>query len=243
MNKIAVLLHVLMWTCVHVLMGGSARAQTSGHLQFQLDPSTGYSYIVDHRFRMQQPEVELGSGPHHFSFWAPQRRVVDTTLTVPEGTTTRVPLTLPYSAEYLTYKQDLLRYKRALRGQHILMVAVNTGCAVWAVSGLVKMNDAQDALSTDRATYTNSVVPSDITYLKDVTIPGHNADFRSGRTTLIVGGIATGLTTAATILLWKRCYKGAPPVFEDKERLRFEGLAWMPLQNGGWMAGLSWTLR
>ena len=50
-------------------------AQSAGKLRFSIDPPTGYQFVLDHKVRMAQQEVELSAGPHHFSFWAPQRMV------------------------------------------------------------------------------------------------------------------------------------------------------------------------
>ena len=95
-----------------VLPMNTAQAQTSGKLRLLVDPGDSYEFVVDHQFRMQQREVELTTGPHHFSFWAPKRMVVDTTLVVEEGRTKSVVLYLPYSKDYLVYQRELQQYQR-----------------------------------------------------------------------------------------------------------------------------------
>ena len=68
----------------------AVQAQTSGKLRLVVDPGDSYEFVLDHQFRMQKREVELLTGPHHFSFWAPERSIVDTTITMAGRTSGRV---------------------------------------------------------------------------------------------------------------------------------------------------------
>ena len=60
--------------------------------------------------------------------------------------------------------------------------------------------------------------------------------------------VSGGLTAASGAAWWylrKARAERKPPVFEDKERARFEGLVWTPDANGQglWLAGFTIPLR
>jgi hypothetical protein len=86
-----------------------------------VDPGSGYAFVLDHQYRMQQREVDLIAGPHHFTFWAPERRMIDTTINVVEGRTREITILLPYSDEYRNYERDL----RDLKKQTLLNVGAS----------------------------------------------------------------------------------------------------------------------
>ncbi|MFT3885898.1 MAG: hypothetical protein QM724_10855 [Flavobacteriales bacterium] len=87
------------------------------------------------------------------------------------------------------------------------------------------------------------LIPADLTYLKQVTIPAHNDDLKKAHTNFIIGCGLTGASAAATAWFWHKAHKLEAPAYEDKEKVRFDGIAWTPLPQGGWMAGLTLTLR
>ena len=99
--------HVRMVTCIAILLACSSAAQTVGKLRLMVDPGNNFQFVLDHKYRMQQREVELSTGPHHFSIWAPQRMVVDTTLIVLPDQSRDVFIRLPFSSEYGAYEQEL----------------------------------------------------------------------------------------------------------------------------------------
>jgi hypothetical protein len=90
---------------------GALFAQTSGKLRLFVDPGNTFEFVLDHQFRMQQRELELVEGPHHFTFWAPERQMVDTTIHVRANMTQDVSLRLPLSDEYRAYLNEYQRYR------------------------------------------------------------------------------------------------------------------------------------
>jgi hypothetical protein len=57
----------------------------------------------------------------------------------------------------------------------------------------------------------------------------------------VAAGVAV-LCAGATAWLYLRSAHRPKPVFEDKEKLRFEGLSWAPGDHGGqWTGGLTWN--
>lgn len=210
-----------------------ACAQGSGKLRLMVEPAKGSSYVLDHSFRLQQPEVELTPGPHHFSFWAPMRRVVDTTLVVEPGRATDVLLQLPVSEEYRSYLAEVDRRRRAKWLQCVLPGAVTVGLGIYGYHRYTKYRDAHDALEADEAFYRSSSSPLALSHLKDETIPAHKETFKAERTKFIVSAGLFGAAALGTAYGILRHAKRPKPVFEDKEKLKFDGLVWMPTRGGG----------
>lgn len=218
-------------------------AQSSGKLRLEIDPAASFTYRLDHQFTMDQREVELLEGPHHFSFWAPQRRMVDTTLTVVGGQTKEFQLRLPFSTEYLVYQRDLDNYRNQMRVMRLVPAAITGGALLYTAFKFAKMKKAHDQLDDDRAAYNDAPSPHAITVLKTETMPAHKEEFDKARTNFAVAAGVTALFTGTTAYLYLRSAKQAKPEFYDAEKLRFDGLSWVPGPNGGtWQGGLTWNL-
>ena len=217
-------------------------AQTSGELRLEIDPPTSFSYRLDHQFTMQRPELELLEGAHHFSFWAPQRNMVDTTITIAGGEARSLALRLPFSKEYLVYQRDLKAFRNDRQVMR-LIPAVATGASLLYTSiRYSKMKKAHDRLDDDRQAYNEAASPNAITVLKSETIPSHEDEFDKARTGYLVAAGVTMLFAAATTYLYLRSAKTKKPVFIDTEKLRFDGLSWTPGTDGGeWTGGLTWN--
>ncbi len=221
---------------------GTLMAQSAGTLYLKVDPAN-FTYRLDHRYTMQKMELELLEGPHHFSFWAPQRRIVDTTLTVVGGQPKEFQLRLPFSAEYLAFQRDLQQFRQDRNLLRVPAVAITGGMVAFTVASWGKLKKAHDVLEADRAEYDRLGSPYRITVLKEQTIPEHKDAFRKAKTQFIVATSATVLCAGATAWLFHRTNNSHRPTYIDKEKLRFEGLSWMPGPNGGtWQGGLTWNI-
>ncbi len=219
-----------------------ATAQSSGKLHLLIDPPTTFSYKLDHKFTMQQSDLELLEGAHHFSFWAPQRKVMDTTITISGGEDRTLALRLPFSPEYLVYQRDLKAYRKDRQLQR-LIPAVATGTSlIYTVVRYGKMKKAHDLLEDDRKAYDEAGAPNAITVLKNETIPSHKDDFDKARTGYRVAVGVTVLFAGATAFMYLRSAKRKKPVFIDTEKVRFDGLSWAPGPNGDeWTGGITWN--
>lgn len=180
----------------------TAQAQTSGKLRLLVHPGDSYEFVVDHQFRMQQREVELTTGPHHFSFWAPKRMVVDTTLVVEEGRTKSVVLYLPYSKDYLVYQRELQQYQRTMRKYRVIPAAITGGAALFTIISYSKAKKAHDQLEEDRTAYDENRSPTRIDVLKYETIPADKDDFKKANTQYLVAAGVTALFAGATVYLY-----------------------------------------
>ncbi len=230
-----------------ILIGASALsclAQTVGKLRLLVDPGGNYQFVLDHKYRMQQRELELGIGAHHFSFWAPQRQIVDTTFNVMEGRTQDVVVRLPYSAEYRQYQNDIDHYRSRMWTHRLIPAVASVGGIAWSVLSYVNFKDAHEKLDQDVADYNAVYVPSELTKLKTVTIPADKDAFSSARTSFYV---STGITTAVllgTAWLWMKSSKRAVPTFDDKEKVKFDGLVMIHDAHGSaWCAAITIPIR
>lgn len=217
-------------------------AQSSGMLHLRIDPPIGYTYRLDHRFTMQKPDLELLEGAHHFSFWAPQRRIVDTTLTIAGGEDKVLSLRLPFSTEYLVYQRDLKAFRNDRRVMRLIPATVTGASLLYTAVSFAKMKKAHDKLGDDRTAYDGASSPNAITVLKNETIPAHRDDFQKARTRYQVAAGITVLFAGATTYLYLRSAKRKKPAFNDAEKLRFDGLSWAPGADGGaWSGGITWN--
>jgi len=233
---------MLIWAHGH--MATFVSAQSTGTLRFRFSPENGVSYVLDGKYRMSDREVTLLEGPHRFVFWAPERRMMDTTLTVLAGRTIEVELALRYSVEYIDHRRAVERYARNLTWARMLPPAVALGTGIWAGASYLRYAKAHQDLKDLEESYRTSADPGGIRRLKAEDIPRAKDVFAKARTGAILSGGAFAASVAATAYLRRRTARSCPPVFDDRERLRFEGLAWVPSNNGGiWAAGLSIQLR
>jgi len=238
----AVGLQWLFAALVSISFGPSTFAQKTGTLRMLIDPATGLEFVVDHKYRMQQREVKLGEGLHHFSVWAPERRVVDTTVFVIADRTSDLVMRLPFSVEYQQYRSDLGRYEDG-KLMRQLSPLVLVGGLVWTGLSVGSYGKAKDQLDEDRTAYDASVDPASINRLK-IDIDQHNADFRKARTSLFAGTALSVVGAGVITYVWHKTKQHRKPTFEDKEKVIFEGLSWMPGQHGGaWCAGVTIPLQ
>jgi hypothetical protein len=223
---------------------GGLRAQASGTIRFDLAPAGTARYVVDGRYRMSERQVDLLEGPHRFVFWAPERRMLDTTINVVGGRVIDVPVTLRYSEEYIAWRKrsDRGRVERAWarHAPPVLMV----GAGAWAIASYVRHGQAFRDLNDLATEYATSVDPGRIADIKAEALPNAKNTLRSTGTGMVVAGGVFALATAATIFLRMRYRDRDVEPFEDRERLRFEGLVWSPIPGGGLLgASLSIPLQ
>lgn len=215
-------------------------AQNTGTLRLLVDPGHNFEFVLDRQYRMQQREVKLGEGLHHFAFWAPERMIVDTNVFVVADRTTDFVLKLPYSPEYMQYRQELAKYETKRRVARTIPTIVTGAGLAWVGLSYAKYQKARDVLEKDKETYDIDVVPGSIRTLKDQTIPQHNEDLRSARTGLYTSIGFTAVAAGVTYFFYRRSTRWERPTLNDKQKVLFEGLTWVPTRNGGFFhAGIT----
>lgn len=229
---------------IQVLLSGTLHAQPTGQLRFRFEPDRGMQFVLDGKYKLVDREITLGEGAHRFTFWAPERLMLDTTLFVEGDRTREVFIRLRYSQDYVDHRRAEERFVKQQRWGTYLPPVITAGAAAWATVSFLNYGKASRELDDLADSYRTSADPGGIQRLKEQEIPDAKADLRSARTQTIV---ATGLfaaSAAATLIIRKRLAERKAPVFEDKERIRFEGLVHQPMGNGGiWSATFSLPLR
>ncbi|MFT3885899.1 MAG: hypothetical protein QM724_10860 [Flavobacteriales bacterium] len=140
-------------------MTGKACAQTTGTLRLFIDPGNNFEFIVDRKFRMRQRQVELASGAHRFTFWAPQRTIVDTMVTIEPGVTRDLVMHLPYAPEFIAYSKRSSAFQRKRNTMKFVPLGITVASAAWTLTRYAKLNDAKNVLDRDQDTYDHAVDP------------------------------------------------------------------------------------
>jgi len=231
--------------CAHAQLSTFVFAQSTGTLRITCEPQATFSYVLDGKYRQKDREITLMEGPHRLVFWAPERRMLDTTISVAPNAVRELRIQLRYSEEFISYNKKLRRYERDNRLLKYGTPALVLGSFAWFGVSVYRGIDAQNDLDRMRTEYAESTNPAGITDLKDAQIPDANKRLRQAR---VMAGVSGGLmigTGALWYYLKKSRSERKPPVFEDKEKARFDGLAFVPSNDGHgvWMAALTIPLR
>lgn len=228
---------------VLVLACADAAGQSTGKVRVFCEPG-GCAYVLDGKNRLSDREVTLMEGPHRFVFWAPERRMLDTTFMVLANTTRELKVQLRYSEEYIEYRRRADRHTRSDRWLRYGPPVVAVGAGAWAGISIKRAIDARKDLDALEDEYYTASYPAGLSDLKDDRIPAANKELRDART---MAYVSSGVFVASAAAAWyvRHKLRKGPPVFEDKEKLRFDGLVWIPGRDhgGAWMASLTLPIR
>lgn len=228
---------------IQVLWSGSLHAQSTGQLRFRFEPDRSMQFVLDGKYKLTDREITLGEGAHRFTFWAPERLMLDTTLFVEGDRTREVFIRLRYSQDYVDHRRAEERYVKEGRWGRYLPPVVTGGAAAWATVSFLNYGKASRALDDLADSYRTSADPGGIQRLKDEEIPSAKSDLRSARTQAFVATGVFAASAAVTLIIRKRLAQRTAPVFDDKERIRFEGLVHQNTGVGGiWSATFSLPL-
>lgn len=227
------------------LSSAMTRAQSTGTLRITCEPQATFSYLLDGKHRMKDRELTLMEGPHRLVFFAPERRMLDTTITIVPNAVNEARIQLRYSEEFVAFNKKLRRYERDDRWLRYGTPVLVLGSAAWLGVSTYQGIDAQRDLDRLRDDYAESTSPAGIDALKEERIPDANKRLRQSR---VMAGVSGGLLVGSGALWFymkKIRAKRPAPVFEDKEKARFDGLAFVPGPDGRgmWMAALTIPLR
>lgn len=245
----ALVLLVLVWALGGT--GSSACAQSSGQLRFRFEPAQGVSYVLDGKYRMAEVELTLLEGAHRFTFWAPERRMLDTTLTVLPNRLVEVPVTLRYTQAFVDHRRAVERHRRQTLWSRWAPPVVTAGAAAWAAVAWSRFVQADKELDDLGDSYRTLSDPRGIERLKTERIPAAKDDFARARTRAYTATGVFVLSAAATWYLNRTVARRPAPQYIDEERIRFEGLVcvpptprpWPAAPAAPWSIGASFTLR
>lgn len=221
----------------------SVMAQGKGSIRLNVVPLEGREVILDGKERSKSSALDLPAGMHRFVFYAPYRSLVDTTVMVLPDTTVMLRLVMPISAEYRAYRsaKQAVAWKKLLwRGVPLICTGVGV---VLTNTALAKNNEAYDALVEAEATYPHLRSAADIEYLKDHHLPELQQDLDDSQRDVVIGAAVTGLGLAATVYGFIRAARMELPTYEDTEKVRFDGMAYIPGPAGGVYASFTLPIR
>ncbi len=219
-------------------------AQSTGQVRITSIPENGVRYVLDNKYEMNDREITLSEGDHRFVFWAPEHEMLDTSIFVMGNWSFDLKVNLRRPTEFVQHRAAVEKFKRQQRLARSVPPVVAGGLGVWAAISMINYTKANSDLKDLAGSYTTSSSPGDIQRLKEQEIPEAKDRFTSTRTQAYV---STGLFVAslgAVAYLRRLTTKATPPQYEDQERVRFEGLVWMPGATGGtWATAISIPLR
>lgn len=208
-------------------------AQGKGTIELKVAPFKGMEYILDGKERLHHPALVLPAGEHRFVFYAPDRQVLDTVLRIVADTSMVFKKVLPATVAYRTYMDER---RKVAQGRFfyraVPLLATAVGC-VFIANGKKQSTEAYDALVAAEDSYAVSRSPSGIDALKDEQLPVLQRDLDDANKKL---GLALGFTSVAAVATVLGFIKSASledPVYEDREKIKFDGLVWLPGQQGG----------
>jgi len=215
---------------MHMCLPGTA--QVTGKLRLLIDPGGTFQVRVDGGPVLTTRELELSPGPHALRIWAPTRMVTDTSVVVAPDRMSDVILRLPVNPDYTAYRMDMRAFQRKRRAWRLLPIGLTAGSGAWMLSTLKKQNDAYNQLQADRDNYDGATDPLVIARLKDEVLPARQDELAAARSRLTVATSVTVAMAAFTATAFWRSSKFKRPVYDDKQKLRFEGLAYAPAWQG-----------
>ena len=232
-----------------MVIAGTAMAQSqdSAEVRFGVHPYNQVEYILDGVERLKQveyPAARFTEGDHRLLFWAPNCSILDTTLHVVGGVDMTLRKALKQSPEYLAYKRERSHVwlQKAMWRSLPLLFTVSFG--IKSFSDKKAHDQAYEDLHVLRDNYATMLSPNDIELAKTKTIPAAQNELDATRRQLTMSLALCGVGAAATVYGFIRTGKLSYPEYEDKEKIRFDGMAWIPTAQGGmYLAQLSIPLR
>ncbi|MBK9174742.1 MAG: hypothetical protein IPM46_00055 [Flavobacteriales bacterium] len=188
--------------------------------------------------------IRLDPGPHRLSFWAPGFALLDTMVQV-GADTLYFRRTLREDPEHRAHREAWGRAKSGRTLWRYGTAAAFVGTGVWAALAHKGMRDAHRSLEDAETEYAAALSPDAIVSLKEVEIPERKETFADRRTGFTIAATVAGVCLASTVFGWIRAGQiDDPPPFEDKEKVRFDGIALIPSidPQGPWMATLNLRL-
>jgi hypothetical protein len=225
------------------LLLSSVNAQTTGEVRVLSIPEN-VSYVLDGKYRMADRQLTLTEGDHRFVFWAPEYAMLDTTIFVMGNFSYTLNVRLDRTIDFINYRNAVERYEANRRLGRWLPPVISVGLGAWAAVSTIRFSKAHEDLKDLQVRYTKLADPRAIEILKTEEIPAAKQDFNSARTQTFISSGLFIASIGAIAYIRSRQARSTPPVFEDRERVRFEGLVWVPGPAGGtWASGITIPLR
>lgn len=210
-----------------------AMAQGKGEVQLHVAPQRGMAYVLDGKERLNNRALVLPAGEHRFTFWAPDRRILDTTLTIVADTSIAFYKTLEPTEAYLAYVNVQRKVKQQRLFYRAVPLLATAAAGLYTMSAVKKNNDTRAALVEAEERYSTLRDPGMIATEKRDVLPRLQEDHDAAYRNLSLGVIGTTAFALATVWGFIKAARIEDPVYEDRERIRFDGLVYVPGQRGG----------
>ncbi|HEY0978980.1 MAG TPA: hypothetical protein VGE21_16030 [Flavobacteriales bacterium] len=222
-----------------------AASAQEGEVRILVQPWKQTEFVLDGAQRMgATPALLLPEGPHNLVFWAPHCSLWDTTVAVKAGERIELRKVLKRTPEYLAHERDLAKASFKKAALRYIPLTATIAFGAWALAARNKHDQAYDELQQAASAYHTTNSPGIIAYDKAVTLPAAKERLQDTRNTLVLSVGLCGTAALATVYGFLRAAKVRTPEYQDKEKLRFEGLVFVPDARGGMlMTGLTLPLR
>jgi hypothetical protein len=215
-----------------LLLLRAACGQDKGRVRFFIDPGHNFEYVLDSTERLNEKVLELTTGPHNFVFWAPSRAMVDTTILIDEGEQSFY-LRLPSSISYMAHQREMDSFRKKVFLQRSLPALLTLGAGVWAGVAFGRYSKANSDLENLYDRYQTENVPNRIRALKNEEIPAAKDEFDSAKSQFTIATSVFAFGVIGTAYAFHRTKGLEAPIFQDKAKLEFDGIVYLPDNRGG----------
>lgn len=186
-------------------------------------PGHNYEVIVNNEKKVVARELELPVGRNNLKFWAPTKEIVDTNVTVKEGETMTLKLTLPVSGEYAKYEVENYQVRKKTAWIQGIPLVVNTGLASYTVAKYISYRRDYKTLEESVTAYEESQVTGSIVGIKS-DINAQNEAFTKSKNQFIIGGSLFAASLVGTFFALRYAKRIEVPVFKDKAKIEFNSI-------------------
>lgn len=215
----------------------------TGTVRFSINPGHNFEVKIDGDTIVTARTLELTTGRHELSIWAPTYDVLDTAVTIKAGVEKSIIFELERSSEWLEWDQDY----RESRKRRIPLTTISTSVGVAGiVFGGWKYNQYRQSHLTNLdlvEQYENEVTPNKLIEIKQEL--DDNLVVTKKRQNGALIGTAVGITGLLGMVYFnKKIDVHELPEWEDKQGIKFHDLSYLyfPDHTGG-LHGFSLTMK
>lgn len=235
----------ILLSAVAIMAGPDIHGQQGAQLKLYVQPWHQVEFVLDGTERLKQVSaLHLASGDHRLVFWAPGCSLLDTTMHVSDGQDMVLRTVLKRTPDFLAYQRACKRTWWKKTAWKAVPALVTLGFGLKALGDRKAHDQAFDDLHALRDRYGTLSDQDAIAALKRDEIPAAQDELDATRKRLTVSLALCGAGALATVYGIIRAKRYHYPEFEDKEKVRFDGLVWLPGNEGGlWLTGITIPLR
>jgi hypothetical protein len=233
---------VALFTFAHFLIVTFSSAQ--GTVRYFINPADRIEEKLDGKLQSRVATRQLDPGAHRFTFYAKGFQLLDTVVNIEQDAILDLRYVLKVDPDHQRFRDA----EKVRQNGRVLWVytpaAFTVGGLAWTLNAMKKESEAYDALKASEASYSTLNSPSQVQALKDEVIPSQEQALEDAQRAVLTASVFTGTMAAVTIYGLIRSSHRKVPAFEDRQKLRFDGIAWVPNGSSGIMlAGLTVLLR